>query len=381
MAATPPLTRPPSPENEINPSTLLFEHTVPSYLFKKPGSGKPDDPSRPPLMEVKSDVIQVFINLQSKTRDLIGKFQEKINQSDLNILKPFTKEPLLPPSTLSSTASKQVSQHDNNHNDASTVLQSVSQATSPDSVEQVVIVDPANIDSSSKILQSPSVSERASNSQIDSSNNISSDLQFANPVTIPDLIKQVTEVDSTESSKILQSPSVPERASSSPTREAFVSPSRSPLPEHLANQIESHLSTSPLQNSLQDLSPQLSHSPNLIVGAEVKMVGKVDEEKAGRVDDPQSISCFAEISPVKTFSPQKLSTNLGDPPQSPKPLGTSHNQLPPQKQPPPPSNKNNSTSCFDEALKFFVDLIDKCCEPTKVPAKPVAKSKNSRTIP
>ena len=32
---------------------------------------------------------------------------------------------------------------------------------------------------------------------------------------------------------------------------------------------------------------------------------------------------------------------------------------------------------LDEALKFFEDLIDKCCEPTKVPAKPVAQSKKS----
>jgi len=342
MAATPPLTRPPSPENEINPSTLLFEHTVPPYLFKKPGSVKPVDPSRPPLMEVKSNVIQVFINLQSTTRDLIVKFQEKINQSDLNILKPFTKESSSPSLTQSSTTFP-VSKKDDEHEYTSPDRQSASGTTSPDLVKQVAIVDPANIDSSSKILQSPSVSE------IDSS----------------------------------------------PTYDAFVSPSRSPLPEHLANQIASHLSASPLQNSQQDLSHQRSQSPILIVGAQVKMVGrvaeegvgKVDEEEAGRVDDSQSISCFAEISPVKTFSPQKLSTNLGDPPQyletdpqSHKPLGTNHNPLPPQKQPPPPSNKNNSTSCFDEALKFFEDLIDKCCEPSKVPAKPVAKSNNSRMI-
>jgi hypothetical protein len=35
MAATPPLTRPPSPENEINLSTLLFKHNVSPDLFKK----------------------------------------------------------------------------------------------------------------------------------------------------------------------------------------------------------------------------------------------------------------------------------------------------------------------------------------------------------
>jgi hypothetical protein len=340
MAATPPLTRPPSPENEINLSALLFKHIVSPDLFKKePGSDKPVDPSRPPLMEVKSNVIQVFINLQSKTSNLIGKFQEIINQSNSNKLRPVTKESPLPHLTQSSTASQQVSQHDNNHNDASTVLQSVSQATSPD------------------------------------------------------LIKQVTEGDSTKSSKILQSLSVPERDSNSPAYVAFVSPSRSLLPEHLANQIASRLSSSPLQNPQQDLSSQLSHSPNLIVDAQVKMVGRVAEEVVrvaeevvGRFDDSLSDSCFAEISPTTISPPENTLSNLSS--SAPNNIQTP-NLLPnpsPPKNPPlstPPkavNDKNNSTSCLDEALKFVSDSLQKCCNPTKISARPLVERANDSRV-
>jgi len=285
-------------------------------------------------MEVTSTVVKPFFDSPNvgTAQALIQQFQEKINQSNSNKLRPVTKESPLPPLTQSSTASQQVSQHDNNHNDPSTVLQSVSQATSPD------------------------------------------------------LIKQVTEGDSTKSSRILQSPSVSERASNSPAYVAFVSPSRSLPPEHLANQIASRLSSSPLQNPQQDLSSQLSHSPNLIVDAQVKMVGRVAEEVVGRFDDSLSDSCFAEISPTTISPPENTLSNLSS--SAPNNIQTP-NLLPnpsPPKNPPlstPPkavNDKNNSTSCLDEALKFVSDSLQKCCNPTKISARPLVERANDSRV-
>jgi hypothetical protein len=309
---------------------LVFNHVIPQDLFQKRQAelDSRDTPLNPPLIEVTSTVVQPFFDLPNvgTAQALINQFQEKINQSDPNNTKPLN----LKTQSFLAVERKEI------------LSDGESLSPPPIEISQLPTKPLNNTNTSSQSLNSPNNS----------------------------------------SPRFLRSPSMLKRFSKSPTDYvAFEGPPIQPSPNSLA-QIKVRFLSSP---SPKDLQSRQSPSSLIIANEPSKEnVGEVAEDKGGGFVISQSGSCFAEILPTAISSPENTLPNLSS--SAPNNLNTAPQSLytnlpkppPPLSTPPKATNTKNNCSCFDEALKFFADLIEKCCEPTKVPAKPVAQSRKPR---
>jgi len=134
----------------------------------------------------------------------------------------------------------------------------------------------------------------------------------------------------------------------------------------------------------QDLQPRRSPSPLIIINEPNKEnAGEVLANNGGAFVISQSDSCFAEILPTAISSQNTLSNLSSSAPNDIQPLklqNPSPPKNPPLSTPPKAVNDKNNSSCLDEALKFFTDLIEKCCNPTKISARPLVERANDSRV-